>query len=417
MMIQRRSLKFKSVRYFSKREPKTALANQLETTIKFSGQVTMDQFVRQCLLHPIHGYYMTQDVFGTKGDFTTNPEISQIFGELIGLWYVNQNMQTNKKFNLVELGPGRGTLMKDVLQTLKSFPEVYKRLEKVYMVDQSPFLKQMQKDKLKEFDLEIEWRDRIQDIEVAHSYYLAHEFYDALPCYQFKMTDKGFREIMVDINDHFQTPNPFKTPDLETTQDKTLIRVTTQMKDPIINDKLHFRKVVSTQKTKSLLLFLQQPEYNTANIDDIVQISPDSWDITCYISKNIKNHGGAFLIADYGYKDIRKNTLRGIKDHRFVDPLTEPGHVDLSFDVEFSSIGRAARKEGVFFHGPVEQGRFLQRMGIEERMRVLLSALKTKQERDDCFKGVQRLVGPEEMGKIYKLAAITDSKEIPYGFE
>lgn len=285
--------------------------------MEVSGQLSVAQFMRMCLLHPTFGYYMKKDVFGNKGDFTTNPEISQMFGELIAIWFVQHHLQTrhDKQIQLVELGPGRGTLMLDILRSLKQFPSIYEKISKVILVDQSLFLRKIQKKTLEKYaDLQIEWYDRIQDIPLDFSYYVAHEFYDALPCYQFKKTEDGFKEIMIDIEEEEQVAD--------------------------------FRPVISHHKTKSMLLLEKQKFYKDCAVGDIIQICPDSWDITCWLATRIKEYGGAALIADYGRENIRTDTFRGIKNHQFVSPYTDPGELDLSFDVEFSSIKNAAELNG-----------------------------------------------------------------------
>lgn len=182
--LKRRTWRFNTT---STKENLTAMGKELQSTIKLHGKISMHQFMRNCLVHPIHGYY-NKDVFGQKGDFTTNPEISQVYGELIGIWFVKYYQDNNMKdIQLVELGPGRGTLMSDILTTLRQFPFIYKNIKKVAMVDSSLYLQGEQKKKLADFDLDFEWFDRLQDVPNATSFYIAHEFFDALPIYQFQV--------------------------------------------------------------------------------------------------------------------------------------------------------------------------------------------------------------------------------------
>ena len=294
-----------------------SLARELYSSIKFGGALSMHQYLRSCLTHPTGGYYMNNTVFGTMGDFVTSPEISQMFGELIGIWFVKQyrDMKTSKKFQLVELGPGRGTLLSDVLRTIKQFPFIYDKIEKVALVEASPAMQQTQKDNLKGFNIDFEWYDRIHDVIKCNSFYIAHEFFDALPIYQFKMTDSGFREIMVDIQDE----------------------------DSQSDD---FRPVLARHKTKPLLLLESQPQFDDCKVDDIIQISPDTVDISYIIGSRIKEFGGAGLVIDYGLDKIRSDRLRGIKDHKFVSIFKDPGQVDVSTDVEFDAIKLAVEKAG-----------------------------------------------------------------------
>ena len=172
------------------KEPMTDLGRVLASSIKLNGPLSMSQYMKMCLLHPVHGYYMSKDVFGAQGDFITSPEISQVFGELVAIWYVQQFQLANpSSVQLVELGPGRGTLMYDMLNSLEQFPFIYSRINKVAMVEASPYLRTVQKKKLSRFvdRVHIEWFDRIEDVPKEFSYYTAHEFFDALSVYQFKV--------------------------------------------------------------------------------------------------------------------------------------------------------------------------------------------------------------------------------------
>ena len=306
----------------------SSLAKELTSSIKLGGGLSIHQFIRSCLTRPVHGYYMTNTVFGTKGDFVTSPEISQIFGELIGIWFVKhfQDANDNRDVQIVELGPGKGTLMYDVLQTLKQFPFVYDKIKAVSLVEASQLMQKEQEKKLSIFkDLKFEWFDRINEVEKCRSFYIAHEFFDALPIYQFKMTQDGFREILVDINDEIEG---------------------------------EFRPVLAKHKTKPLLLLENQTQYEKCKVDDIIQISPDTLDISSIIGSRITEYGGAGLVIDYGQEQIRTDRLRGIKNHKFVSIFQDVGSVDISSDVEFEAIGLAVSKSGfleINFRGKVSR--------------------------------------------------------------
>jgi NADH dehydrogenase [ubiquinone] 1 alpha subcomplex assembly factor 7 len=324
---------------------------------------------------------MYRDVFGSKGDFITSPEISQLFGELIGIWYVHyyQSLKQAKTIRMVELGPGRGTLMYDVLQTVKQFPFLYDRIESISLVEASPHLQKLQQEKLSVFDKKMEWFDRIEDVPPSCSFYLAHEFFDALPVYQFIKKDGVIRELIVDLD-----------------------------QDPSVPE--HFRVGVSTKKP-----VYQVDEKVELKEGDIMQVSPDLVHTVSVIAKNIKQHGGTSLIVDYGMNNIREDRVRGIQNHKIVSPFKEPGKVDLSTDVDFQAIQSVAEKQGIQAFGPLTQTQFLQRMGSAARMMTVLSHYKDADTRARIIKEYDRLVSPKEMGSIYKFQVLTND-DIPYPF-
>jgi NADH dehydrogenase [ubiquinone] 1 alpha subcomplex assembly factor 7 len=209
--------------------------------------------------------------------------------------------------------------MADILRTLKQIPSVYSNLTDISLVEASPYLRTIQEKQLvkfKEDGIEFHWFDRFNDVPSNDFViYLAHEFFDALPIYQFQKTAQGWRELMVDLDTSNQTP-------------------------------LHFRHTLAPTPTKSLLLLAHQMQYESADLNEIVQISPDTWDITTLISQRIKEQDGIALFTDYGDISIRTNKLRGIQSHRWVSPFSMPGQVDLSSDVEFGTIKLAAEKQG-----------------------------------------------------------------------
>ncbi|KAJ3305639.1 hypothetical protein HDV03_001284 [Kappamyces sp. JEL0829] len=302
------------------KEPLTELARELAQSVKITGPLSMNHYMRSCLTHPTHGYYMHRDVFGTQGDFITSPEISQMFGELVGVWFLHSLLEHSPdKIQIVELGPGRGTLMADLLRTFRQFPAFFQKIHRVSLVEASPFLRSCQKKALGEYQsdgLAVDWFDRLQDVPNDHfTIYFAHEFFDALPVYQFQKLDSGWRELMVDIDTSPETTT-------------------------------HFRHALAPDGTKALVLLEHQSQYKDVAVNDIVQISPDTWDITCAISTRIKDRDGLALFADYGARDVRTNKLRGIKGHQWISPFSMPGKVDLSTDVEFAAIQKAAETSG-----------------------------------------------------------------------
>ncbi|KAL0078765.1 S-adenosyl-L-methionine-dependent methyltransferase [Phycomyces blakesleeanus] len=328
--------------------------------------------MRQVLVNPLSGYYMHNDVFGTKGDFITSPEISQMFGELSGIWYLTEWMRLGRpaKTQIIEFGPGRGTLMKDMLRALERFPYFYKTLTGIHLVEASPGLRKMQRAALVEGSkdedvvrekadaantalesitrpdgITVSWHDGIEFVPEQWSMIMAHEFFDALPVHSFEKTSDGWREMLVDLDD-----------------------------------------------------------------------TDETWDVMTKMAKLIDRNGGVGLAIDYGQDYPQGDTLRAIRQHKFVHPMSNPGSADLSVDVDFGFLKEAIQKNSdVTPHGPITQSMFLQSLGIQARVQMLLANAKTKENRKNIIQGFTRLLDPEQMGRIYKVLGFT--KEISKGAE
>ncbi|GAN09877.1 hypothetical protein MAM1_0300c09410 [Mucor ambiguus] len=211
-----------------KKEPLSPLGKHLHDSIKVTGPLTVSHFMRQVLVNPLSGYYMLGDVFGKQGDFVTSPEISQVFGELCGIWYLTEWMRLGQpsKTQIIEFGPGRGTLMSDMLRTLSQFPYFYKTLTDVHFIEASPGLRKMQRAALvagseekdvvrvegnkdeapietitREDGIKVSWHDGIEVVPDQWSFIMAHEFFDALPIHSFEKSGDEWRELMVDMDD------------------------------------------------------------------------------------------------------------------------------------------------------------------------------------------------------------------------
>ncbi|KAJ3064570.1 hypothetical protein HDU98_012036, partial [Podochytrium sp. JEL0797] len=319
----------------------TPLAKHLSDTIRINGPISTAHFMRQALVHPLGGYYMKQDVFGQKGDFITSPEISQMFGELVGVFLVAQWQQMGRpaRFNLVELGPGRGTLMADVLRTVTQFEAFMKGIGSVNLVEASPFLRGVQSRVLTGSEEEVEvvgngkegggvdvsgggeregfqihWHDGLESVERGVPMFLiAHEFFDAMPVYQFQMATDGWREVMVDLDEASTSPHNFCT-------------------------------ILSPGKTKASVTLLQDERYKRFKEGSRIEVSPDSYTYAHQIGQRIREDGGFALVADYGKDLIMSDTMRGIQNHKFVSALSKPGDSDLTADVDFSFLAKAFRE-------------------------------------------------------------------------
>ncbi|CEP21190.1 unnamed protein product [Cyberlindnera jadinii] len=387
---------------------KNELQELITKVIGFTGPLPLSQFMRQCLTHPTLGYYTSRDPLGAQGDFVTSPEISQMFGELIGVWFYSvwNQQRCPSNVNMVEFGPGRGTLMYDVMS---SFTKLVKRRHgddslslNLIMVEASHVLRQKQASILGDSDVDatgeywkgksrfgldssITWVDTERDVyEVIDmkrdtNFIIAHEFFDALPINQYQKTEEGWREILVDVH-----------PDTK-----------------------EFVLVKQAKHTSACAIPESQERYNNVSLNTTVEISPESYQYSKVIADliSINSRGtGAALIVDYGtLNEVPENTLRGIKDHKFTSPFKDLGEVDLSVDVDFQAIAHAARdSHEVEILGPIEQGDFLHNMGITHRVKQLCKRAHDEATEHNIEKAYHRLVDKdsEGMGKIYKFMGI-----------
>ncbi|KAI8922037.1 S-adenosyl-L-methionine-dependent methyltransferase, partial [Powellomyces hirtus] len=367
------------------------------------GPLSVAQFMRSALTHPLGGYYMKRDVFGAAGDFITSPEISQMFGELVGIWFIThwQTLGSPKDIQIVELGPGRGTLMSDMLRALGHFPQIHGSIRGVHMVDASPHLRQMQATKLapsvkfpedlksvtREDGLEVHWHESLDSVpEGICSMFVAHEFFDAMPIYKFELTKDGWREIVVTLDESPHSPH-------------------------------HFAFSLSEGPTKASSMIMAYEKFqHKYQVGDRIEVAPDSYAVSNRISRRIKENSGGALFIDYGRDYALGDSLRGIRKHQFVDVLSHPGEADLSADVDFSFL-RDSAQDLAAAHGPITQSTFLRAMGIAARMQMLLKNADAE-KRKDLATGFDRVVSPAGMGTVYKFLALTPLDcDQPYPFQ
>ncbi|KAI8883568.1 DUF185-domain-containing protein [Backusella circina FSU 941] len=375
--------------------------------------------MRQVLVNPLSGYYMEGDVFGRQGDFVTSPEISQIFGELCGIWYLTEWMRLGKpeKTQIIEFGPGRGTLMSDMLRALAQFPSFYKTLTDVHFVEASPGLRKMQRAALvkgsedkdvvrvegtaeqapietirREDGVNVSWHDGIEVVPDQWSFIMAHEFFDALPIHSFEKQESEWGELLIDMDDTDETEH-------------------------------NFRIVRSPNPTSMSKAYMHEERFKDFKDGDRIELSPDSWGIAEKMAKYLDRNGGSALAIDYGQDFIQGDTLRAIKNHKIIHPMSDPGSADLSADVDFAFLKEAiAKGSDVTTYGPITQAKFLQSLGIQARVEQLFRNAKSKQSRKTLLDGAERLMNPEEMGRIYKVLAFAketekSKKTPPAGYE
>jgi NADH dehydrogenase [ubiquinone] 1 alpha subcomplex assembly factor 7 len=353
----------------------TALKDELRRIIASEGPMTVERYMALCLGHPVHGYYTSRDPLGAAGDFTTAPEISQMFGELIGLWAVEvwAAMGEPKRLRLIELGPGRGTLMSDLLRAARVRPAFLAAIE-VYLVEASPVLREKQNERLAGAPVRIAWRERLSDMPGGPALVIANEFFDALPTRQFVRTERGWCERLVGLD---------------------------------ADGELAFGLAQE--------LAVGWPE--AGRTGDVLEWSRAAVEVVSDIARRFVSRGGAALVIDYGYEGPTfGDTLQAVKRHAYADPLAEPGAADLTVHVDFARLADAAKAGGAARHGPVPQGGVLRALGIEARA-ARLKARATPSQAAGIDAAIERLTGPgaDGMGELFKAMCVAhpDLQGIP----
>ena len=347
-----------------------ALGRALAARIRAHGPLALADYMAEALGHPTLGYYRRGDPLGAAGDFTTAPEISQIFGELIGLWTVDawDRIGRPDPLLLVELGPGRGTLMADALRAARVRPGFGKAV-RLHLIESSPTLRERQTAALA--DASPSWHGGLETVPAGPILLIANEFFDALPVRQLQRTQTGWRERMVA---------------LEETGER-------------------FRWVLGPPSPAAATLLA--PEQLSAPAGAVAEISPAARGLAAAIGARLAAAPGAALIVDYGYeRSAAGQTLQAVRRHAPADPLEDPGEADLTAHVDFSALAESARHAGAQAHGPVAQGDFLRRLGIEMRAERLCSQA-TPQQAGAIRSGLDRLIAPEEMGRLFRVMALT----------
>jgi NADH dehydrogenase [ubiquinone] 1 alpha subcomplex assembly factor 7 len=349
-----------------------SLEAEIRRRIDVAGPMSVAQYMELCLTHPRHGYYTTRDPLGAAGDFTTAPEISQMFGELIGLWTAAawRAMGSPENVRLVELGPGRGTMMLDALRAAKVMPD-FRSAVVVHFVEINPTLERLQRQAFEGVDVPVSWHAALGEVPEGPLIVLANEFFDAFPVNQAVMCADGWHERVVKIGD---------------------------------DNKLHFS---IARDPIPLFDELLPRGLRAAKIGEIFEWRADQ--MALEIGRRVRARGVA-LIIDYGHAESEiGDTLQAVGGHKFADPLSAPGLVDLTAHVDFQALARAAEAMRARVHGPIEQGEFLRRLGIEERAAALKAAAPPDYA-DAVQSALDRLTSADRtgMGRLIKVMAISD---------
>jgi NADH dehydrogenase [ubiquinone] 1 alpha subcomplex assembly factor 7 len=347
--------------------------NILKQQIAVHGPVDVGTFMALALGHPQHGYYMTRDPFGAKGDFTTAPEISQMFGEMIGAWVADIWMQMGSPaaFTLLECGPGRGTLMADMMRATRHVPGFHAACG-IHFLEMSPVLKQAQARAMTGFTPQ--WHESLANVPSDRPMIvIANEFLDALPIRQYHKTDDGWFERMIDV------------------QEDALVFVSGAPVPP--------------------------GWMPVAPVGSIVEVSPARQSFVSDLAGRIAQTGGAALLIDYGHaRSAPGDTLQALYKHTSVPVLEHVGEADVTAHVDFDPLAKVAADAGLAVHGPVGQGDFLKASGIEQRATILKRNASAEQA-EAIEKALHRLTDSREMGVLFKVMGIVHGQNIrPAGF-
>jgi NADH dehydrogenase [ubiquinone] 1 alpha subcomplex assembly factor 7 len=345
----------------------TQLRQELIKLIALEGPMSIARYMSLCLSHPKLGYYMTRDPLGAKGDFITAPEISQMFGELLGLWFAQiwMDLGSPEAIRIVECGPGRGTLMQDALRAAATVPG-FKSAIHIELVEVSPILKAEQLRRLSGSGIPISWHANLDTVKTDMPILLiGNEFLDALPIQQFQRSNDHWHERLVGCD----------------------------------GDKLSLGLSGEPEKT------FDKP----APEGSVFEISPAIQNFIISSAALLKASGGYALLIDYGHiKSGLGDTLQAMQKHGFVDPLAEPGESDLTAHVDFAAIIRAAENHGLDVHGPIEQASFLRNLGLQVRVEMLMQKTDDQTTRDEIASAERRLTDMSRtgMGSMFKVICL-----------
>jgi SAM-dependent MidA family methyltransferase len=349
----------------------TPLGEKIKDIIRANGPISITDYFSLCLADPQYGYYKTREPFGRIGDFVTAPEVSQLFGEMIGIFMVHawQRHGAPADVRLVEIGPGRGTMMADMLRVVAKLAPTLHDAMSVHLVETSERLQDMQRQTLSALDGRIFWHQDFSDVPAGFTLFAANELFDAIPIRQFVRTAKGFRERMVGLD---------------------------------AADELTF--VAGVASLDPVMMPDAQP---LPPVGTILEIAPARQAVMTTICERIAACGGTLLAIDYGHMATGfGDTLQAVRMHEYDPPLAHPGEADLTSHVDFQHLAETARAAGLHINGCVYQSDFLLGLGILERA-AALGRDRDAATQDIIRTAVERLAGAGEgkMGELFKVLA------------
>lgn len=370
------------------KEPATPLAKDLLSLIELRGAISIHDYMAFALHHSQHGYYRSLEEIGAGGDFVTSPEVSQLFGEVLGLWAYSlyKALGSPKVIHLVEMGPGKGTLMGDMLRVLHTLgsADMVPAL-RVHMIEASPSLSKVQADTLSRYSTSISWHSYLSQLPPMEGPVLVigQEFLDAFPVHQFVFTKDGWREKLIDI-DHSDSA-------------------------------FHFRVVLANKETPAVRTLLLSPAARAQSISvpaspaigDQLEVCPMALSVCSTVSKLIHDHNGAALFIDYGQESCEEDSIRAFQKHTQVPFLSCPGQVDMTADVDFAALRRAVSAVQGLSSLYSTQGQFLMAMGIVDRVMQLIDQDEVSEDEAQAIvDAMKMLVEGEKMGEKFKVLGI-----------
>jgi NADH dehydrogenase [ubiquinone] 1 alpha subcomplex assembly factor 7 len=353
------------------------LAARLKARIARESRISVAAYMHACVADPDVGYYATRHPIGAQGDFITAPEISQIFGELLGLWAVAvwQSMGAPKPIVVAELGPGRGTLMADARRTWRSVPQFLEAVT-VALIETSPSLRNVQQEALRGSPAPVQWFDRVEDMPQGPLLVIANEFLDALPVRQLVRRGVHWHERCVAVDRH---------------------------------DAFVFTEgdALQAEELPEAALALDAPD------GAILEIRPGVERLMSALAARTSEAPLAALFIDYGHDETGfGDTLQAVRNHAYTDPLVASGEADLTAHVDFAALKRSAKAHGLDVYGPMPQGALLLKLGLEARRDRLLAGA-TPAQRDLILSGAARLTDPHQMGALFKALVLTSDGLAP----
>jgi SAM-dependent MidA family methyltransferase len=348
------------------------LADKIKALIRTNGPISVTDYFSLCLADPEHGYYRVREPFGRAGDFTTAPEISQLFGEMIGIFLVHAWQQHGTPANAIiaEIGPGRGTMMSDMLRVVRRLAPALYQSASIHLVETSERLREVQTEALAGHEGKVQWHQSFDTLPSGFLLLTANELFDAIPIRQFVRTAQGFRERMVGLD---------------------------------ADGQLTFAAGVAGIDPS----LLPSPPQSAAE-GTIFEIAPTRDAVMAAICERLRTGGGTAIIIDYGHLSTGYgDTLQAVRNHEYDPPLANPGRADLTSHVDFEQLASRAKAEGVYVNGLAHQGDFLIALGLLERAAALgrdKDAATQERIRDD----VERLAGSGagKMGELFKVLVV-----------
>ena len=339
----------------------------MKSNVKFfkkSKTLPVDKFFKNVLYDNKFGYYTSHLPFGKQGDFITSPNISNLFSEIIAIWCIAswESFGRPGNFNIVELGPGDGSLTNILLRSFKNFPN-FNSVKKIFLYEKSSYLKTIQKKNIASSD--VKWINNFSKIRKGPVIFFGNEFFDAIPIKQFKKIKNSFFEKNYTIDRNDKIKEVFKK---------------------VSNDNI---KLIESYKTLKKLKFIEFPKLGFQELDKMI--------------KKISKLNGCILIIDYGYfKSSNQNTLQSVMKHKKNSLLKNLGKADITAHVNFALLNEFFSKKGLKIKDVITQKQFLENMGILKRAQIVAKKMKFS-EQSDLYLRIKRLLSPKSMGNLFKV--------------